>query len=145
MSIDVFDDIDENEERAEALIKKYGIIPNLKSRDELKRLLEYEIENYQEGSSEYLRVLCGMLFCIGYVEDSILIWEAKRINFDVGCMIDMDFIFGAGIEETFNFIKGNKELQKMGEFLEGYRQNYDFDKQDIIKNFAEYYTSYFSL
>lgn len=45
------------------------------------------------GSAEYIRVLCGYLFCIGNYEDAELIQRAKNnINFDVGCMIDGDWI-----------------------------------------------------
>lgn len=47
-------------------------------------LIQKEIENYQEGSSEYIRVLCGYLYCIGNASDAELIKRAKYgINFDV--------------------------------------------------------------
>lgn len=47
-------------------------------------LIQKEIENYQEGSSEYIRVLCGYLYCIGNASDAELIKRAKYgINFYV--------------------------------------------------------------
>lgn len=49
--------------------------------------------NYQNGSSEYLRFLCGYLFCIGDINDVEIIEKAKySINMDVGCMIDGEWI-----------------------------------------------------
>ncbi len=82
-----------NEERADNLVKKYGFDFTKISKSEIRDLIEKEIENYQEGSSEYIRALCGYLFCIGDYEDALLIERAKyNINFDVGCMIDWAWI-----------------------------------------------------
>ncbi len=105
-----------NEERADNLVKKYGFDFAKISKSEIRGLLEKEIENYHEGSSEYIRVLCGYLFCIGSYEDALLIERAKyQINFDVGCMID-----GAWIEA----LKGNMSEE---------------DRQFHIQAFIKYY------
>ena len=56
-------------------------------------LEEQEIEDFQEGSSEYIRLLCGYLYCIGDVTDVPLLEQAKYgINMDVGCMVDGEWI-----------------------------------------------------
>lgn len=82
-----------NEERAANIVEKYGFDFDKISKNEIRELIEKEIENYQEGSSEYIRVLCGYLFCIGDYEDADLIEQAKyKINFDVTCMIDEKWI-----------------------------------------------------
>ncbi len=82
-----------NEERAANIVEKYGFDFDKISKNEIRELIEKEIENYQEGSSEYIRVLCGYLFCIGDYEDADLIEQAKyKINFDVSCMIDENWI-----------------------------------------------------
>ena len=82
-------------------------------------MIQKEIENYQEGSSEYIRVLCGYLYCIGNASDAELIKRAKYgINFDVGCMID-------------------------GEWIESLLSNdADGQRNTIIQYFIEYYCSY---
>lgn len=79
-------------------------------------MIENEIENYQEGSSEYIRILCGYLFCVGDYKDAELLERAKcEINFDVECMID-------------------------GEWIEGLRGNMsEEDKQFHIEAFVRYY------
>lgn len=106
-----------NEERADNLVKKYGFdFAKIKKR-EIKDLLEKEINNYQEGSSEYIRVLCGYLFCIGNYEDVLLIERAKySINFDVGCMID-----GAWIEA----LKGNMAEEDKQFHIQAFIKQYE--------------------
>jgi len=82
-----------NEERAEKLISELGFDFEKISKDYIVSLLEDEIANYQEGSSEYIRLLCGYLYCVGDVSDVPLIKKAKYgINMDVGCMIDEEWI-----------------------------------------------------
>ena len=82
-----------NLQRAENLIKKYGFDFEKIPKNEIISLIETEIENYQEGSSEYIRLLCGYLFCIGDKTDISLIEKAKYgINMDVGCMIDWEWL-----------------------------------------------------
>ena len=82
-----------NEKRAELLVQKYGFDFDEISKDEIRNLIEQEIECFQEGSSEYIRVLCGYLFCLGNIADVPLLEKAKHgINFDVGCMIDQEWI-----------------------------------------------------
>lgn len=53
--------------------------------------MKQEIECFQEGSSEYIRLLFGYLFCLGDMTDIPLLEKAKYgISFDVGCMIDQE-------------------------------------------------------
>ena len=113
------DDIDDNEERAKNIIQKYRFDFDKIPKPEIVDLIKKEIENYQEGSSEYIRVLCGYLYCIGNASDAELIKRAKYgINFDVGCMID-------------------------GEWIESLLSNdVDGQRNAIIQYFIEYYCSY---
>lgn len=108
-----------NEERAEALIKRYNFDFSHKYHEEIRQLLEKEIAGYQEGSSEYLRFLCGYLFCIGEVNDVAIIKKAKyNINMDVGCMIDGEWI---------------ESLEDGGE---------ESDRQELIDDFVNYYADF---
>ena len=113
-----------NEERAEVLLKKYGFNFDTLPHEEIRTLLKNEIENYIEGSSEYLRVLCGYLFCIGSPADVELLNKAKyNISFDVGCMIDSEWIENMDSADNDNMAKRNA----------------------LISEFVEYYKSYFKL
>ena len=82
-----------NEQRAEKLISELGFDFETIDKSRIIRLIEEEIENYQDGSSEYIRLLCGYLYCIGDESDVSLLEKAKYgISFDVGCMIDGEWI-----------------------------------------------------
>ena len=94
-----------NEQRTESLIQKYGFDFKKISKEEIRLLIEKEITHFQEGSIEYLRLLCGYLYCIGDISDVSLIEKAKyNINMDVGCMIDqelIDSLKNGGIEDEY--------------------------------------------
>lgn len=115
-----------NEERAQKLIRKYRFDYEKISKEEIRCLLEKEIDDFQPGSSEYIRLLCGYLYCIGDSSDIPLIKRAKyEINMDVGCMIDGDWI---------------ESLQQNGraaEYLPG--------RQQLMEDFEEYYRAFLSL
>ena len=65
-----------NEQRAEQIIKKYGFQFNYIPKQEIIDLLQKEIANYQPGSSEYIRLLCGYLYCLGDSSDVPLLEKA---------------------------------------------------------------------
>ena len=112
-----------NEQRAEKLIQTYGFDFDSISKNEIRRLLEAEIENYQEGSSEYIRLLCGYLYCIGDITDVPLLERAKySINMDVGCMVEGEWI----------------ESLKNG----GVEAEYINPRETIIENFVSYYKNF---
>ena len=82
-----------NEQRAQVLLRTYGFDFDRIPKEEIRALIEKEITHYQEGSSEYIRVLCGYLYCIGDQSDIDLIEKAKyNIHMDVDCMIDIEWI-----------------------------------------------------
>lgn len=112
-----------NEQRAEALIQKYRFDFASIPRDEIRELIELEIEDFQEGSSEYIRLLCGYLYCVGDMADVPLLERAKYgINMDVGCMVDWEWV-----ESLKN---GGVE----GEFVNS--------RETIVQNFIDYYRSF---
>ena len=116
INADIIQDKLSNEERADNIVRQYGFDFTKISKDEIRDLIEKEIKNFQEGSSEYIRVLCGYLFCIGDAEDAKLLEQVKYgINFDVGCMIDGEWI---------EALKGNMSEE---------------ERQLLIQSFVKYY------
>ena len=108
-----------NDQRAMKTLEKYGFDFNHIPKQEIIGLIQQEIENYQPGSSEYIRLLCGYLYCLGDLSDVSLLEKAKySINMDVGCMIDEEWI-----ESLKN---GGIETQFTG------------TRQDIIDSFVSY-------
>lgn len=112
-----------NEQMAEMLIKRLGFDFDTINKNEVKELLESEINNFHEGSSEYIRSLCGYLFCLGDASDAELIEKAKYgINMDVGCMIDYEWI----------------ESLKNG----GVQSEYVRSRSELIEDFVSYYSNF---
>lgn len=73
-----------------------------------------------------IRLLCGYLYCIGDISDVPLLKRAKYdINFDVGCMIDGEWIDSLG--------NGGIEDKNTN------------SREDIITGFVSYYKSYFKI
>ena len=119
---------DINEKRAEQLLRKYGFDFENIDKNEIIELINKEINDFQEGSSEYIRLLCGYLYCLGDSSDVPLIEKAKYdINFDVGCMIDgewIDSLENNGVEDEKKHIR---------------------TREEIIKAFVSYCKTYFNL
>lgn len=125
-------DIMNNEKRTEMLIKKYGFDFNSIPKNEIISLINEEIDNHQySSSSEYIRLLCGYLYCIGDKSDTDLIRKAKySINMDVGCMIDIEWIDSlenGGIEDIENYVRPRNEI--IADFTE-YYHNFQADDDD---------------
>jgi len=116
--------MDNNEKRAGDFLERFGFSFKEEYRGEIRRLLEVEFSDYQQGSSEYLRVLCGFLFCIGNVDDVELIEKIKLgINMDIGAMIDSEWI----------------------ESMKGVPGSHIRTRDELLKDYVSYYVKYFNL
>lgn len=117
-------EFDNNELRAKILAEKYQFQFKEEHRAEIEMHLKNEIEDYQSGSSEYLRFLCGYLFCIGHKEDLAIISTAKySLNMDVGSMIDYEWL--SSLENN------------------GKEDKYTRSRAELVEEFVSYYTHYF--
>lgn len=127
----------------EEILELYGLDPDTRHRQIIRELLQKEIENQEAVDHEYLKTLCIMLFCIGNVEDTGLIWQAKRKNQDTGSYIDVQLLFGAGYEETLFYLENMDGEQAHKELLylkqcEPY-DFVDFSKLDWVSDYKRYY------
>src|SRR5581483_10198345 len=114
----------------EEALQKFGLPALPVNRDEIRRLLEEEIERERRGESgeEILRTLCVQLFSLGVVEDALLIWDAKHSSFDAGCGLDIQFLCGAGLNSTKEFLSKSsaKTASAALEYLAACEQAGDF-------------------
>lgn len=87
-------------------LKLYGLPAQPQHRDEIRRLLsdELEKEKREEGDQELLRLFCAQIFSIGVADDCLVVWDAKNCNFDTMCGIDVQFLCGAGLQRTKEFL-----------------------------------------
>ncbi|CAM2977609.1 hypothetical protein HP548_31275 [Paenibacillus taichungensis] len=127
----------------EKVLELYGLDPDTKYRQQIRELLQQEIENQEAVDHEYLKTLCIMLFCIGNVEDTVLIWQAKRKNQDTGSYIDVQLLCGAGYEKTVTYLE-QKDGDQVREQLNYLRQCEPYDFVDFSKEeWVSYYKQYY--
>lgn len=125
------------------LLELYGLETDEINREALRKLLHQEMENRNSEDNEILKLLCIMLFCIGNVEDTELIWQAKRKNQDTSSYIDVQLLCGAGYEETLFYLENmdgeqaNKELLYLRQ-CEPY-DFVDFSKAEWVSGYKRYY------
>ncbi|MFL0372983.1 hypothetical protein [Paenibacillus amylolyticus] len=127
----------------EEMLQLYGVEPDEVHREAIRQLLQQEIENRKSEDNEVLRLLCIMLFCIGNVEDTTLIWQAKQKNQDTSSYIDVQLLCGAGYEETLFYLENMDGEQAHKELLylkqcEPY-DFVDFSKVEWVSNYKRYY------
>lgn len=127
----------------EELLQLYGLEPDELNRKDIRQLLHQEIENRNLEDNEVLKLLCIMLFCIGIVEDTTLIWQAKQKNQDTSSYIDVQLLCGAGYEETLIYLEKMDGEQAHKELLylrqcEPY-DFVDFSKVEWVLDYKRYY------
>lgn len=77
--------------------------------------------------------LCGlMLFKMGNVEDSVLLWQVKTLDFDTFCGLDVQMLVGGGVAETIAFLTNlaNESSLKAAGYIQKCREAGDFDHID---------------
>ncbi|WP_434752224.1 hypothetical protein [Paenibacillus amylolyticus] len=125
------------------LLQIYGLEPDKKHRESIRKLVHQEMENREAEDHEVLKLLCIMLFAIGSVEDTELIWQAKRKNQDAGSYIDVQLLCGAGFEETTVYLakKGGEQANEQLLYLRQC-EPYDFvefSKDQWLSGYKAYY------
>ena len=101
-------------------LAKFELVPQLSQLDEIRQALLDEMkwrrqdEDDGEDHDDLLLVLCVQLFAAGQVEDSLNVWRAKQNDFDAACYIDGEFLCGAGLKKTIDYL----EQQNTEESLE---------------------------
>ena len=130
----------------EEALKKFGLPASPSDHDEIRRALAQEIEHERRGEAgeEMLRALCVQLFSLGVVDDALLIWEAKQSSFDAGCSLDIQFVCGAGLKATTDFLAGSasptaatalkyvRECEAAGDFM-------DWTPQSTLSEYQRYF------
>ena len=123
-------------------LQKFGLPASLQDRDEIRDLLAKETEHERRGEAgeEMLRTLCVQLFSIGIVDDALLIWDAKESSFDASCGLDIQFICGAGLVETRDYLALSRSPSAASalEYLRKCEQTGDFIGWSPQKTLSDY-------
>lgn len=128
------------DEYVETQLNKYTLTPEPRFAEEIREIIRQEISDEDREGNEILRLSCSQLFAIGEVEDSLLIWRAKQSNFDAACYLDIQFLCGAGLEETKTFLlnQNTSESTKALEYLIDCEEGGDFDGFTVESQIKEH-------
>jgi len=131
-------------DQMEQVLHTYGLFPEPEQADAIRQLLVEECANTEREDHEYMRLLCTQLFSIGKIEDTRLIWQAKRLSMDAFVMIDVQLLCGAGLEATQWYLleidddEATAELAYL-EKCESAGDFEDFSKEEWMKQATLYY------
>ncbi|MEN1985580.1 hypothetical protein [Paenibacillus hubeiensis] len=127
----------------EAVLELYGLDPDPAYREPIRQLLKREIEHMAAEDHELLRTLCVMLFCIGQVEDTHIIWQAKQKNQDAASYIDVQLLCGAGYQATVDYLerRGDPQAKQELKYLKECEpfDFIDFSKEEWVQGYKQYY------
>jgi hypothetical protein len=72
----------------------------------------------------------------GMVEDSLKVWEAKSVDFDTYCGLDIQLVPFAGVAETVSFLQTQRgtEAKKALEYVLACLKAGDFDNLEAYYN-----------
>ncbi len=77
----------------------------------IRFLLEQEMAYHERmwSITESIRLCAFLLFVLAHVEDVRLLWEAKTTSFDTLCGLDIQFLLGAGVARTLEYLQQIQE------------------------------------
>lgn len=127
---------------AEALAQ-FGLPADIADRDAIRAAFVAELTR-PDMDHELILCLAVQLFSIGEVADSLLIWQAKRRNMDLGWSIDVHLLCGAGVEATRTYLSSSAEeaAQQAFEHLEACIAEGDFAEWSVggwVASYQSYY------
>lgn len=88
--------------------------------------------------------MCGLLlYKIGNVEDSVLLWQVKELDFDTAASLEVQMLTGAGVDETITYLKSlDDEFYLNGaELIEANREDFPEDFVDVWETYFGYRTA----
>lgn len=113
----------------------------------LRALMEFEIQDRQNDSIGDLYeslYWCGfLLYRIGDINDVSLLWRAKNTDFDTFLGFDTQFLVGAGVDVTIQYLQEQSDLESLEalKYIYKCQEAGDFDNMDSWFN---YRMSYFT-
>jgi hypothetical protein len=124
-------------------LARFGLPADIADRDAIRAAFMAELAR-SEIDHELILCLAVQLFSIGDVADSLLIWQAKRRNMDLGWSIDVQLLCGAGVEATRSFLSAfqDEQASQALDYLEGCIAEGDFENWTVagwISGYQSYY------
>ena len=96
----------------EESLARFGLVPADEDLPQIREILAREAEAERTGTGrqdDLARLCCVQLFSRGMVEDILRIWDAKMSGFDMGSVVDVQFLCGAGLDATKRFLASQRD------------------------------------
>jgi hypothetical protein len=97
---------------ADESLRRFGLVPADEALPQIRALLaeEADAERHGRARRDELALLCGVqLFSRGLAEDILRIWDAKQSGMDLSCILDVQLLCGAGLDETRRILAARME------------------------------------
>ena len=106
LSPETIQEIEENRNLRIDLVEYFDKNKNRKFALEFLTLLTKLRQNPDIGiSGDSLMLACYILVKHNQIEDCLKVWEAKRIDFDTFCYVDIQLVAFAGVQQTIEYLK----------------------------------------
>ena len=96
----------------------------------------------EDDAFEQIYFCALLLFRLGEAGDVEILWRAKRLNMGLGASLDSQFLVGAGVETTIEYLRSVAEpwAEQALQYLTACREGGDFDDLDgWYRRKEEYY------
>jgi hypothetical protein len=102
----------------------------------LDTFIELRKDSENEISNDDLMLASFILGMHGQVEDSLKVWEAKRVDFDTYCGVDIQLVPFAGVNKTVSFLRtqNDDEAKEALEYIVACSKAGDFDDLEKYYN-----------
>lgn len=133
------------DEQIEEQLERYSLTPDAKYAVEIREVIYKEIANDEREDNEILKVCCMQLFYIGDVKDSLLIWDAKKSDWDAYAYLDIQYTCGAGLQETKDFLveQNTSESKDLLDYLLSCEKSGNFDGFSVESQINEHHRYFY--
>ena len=124
------------------VVNEFTYDPDVRAAPAIREELQLEIDRGADNNNVKCGILSVLLFKLGDVRDSLLIWKAKTSSYDSSCTVDVQLLCGAGLEETKKFLSDcdEPEADSALEYIVGCEKAGDFNEFSVDA-YASYYIS----
>ena len=134
--------------------ERFGLPPRASDLPVVREALA-EMARLDAENTLPMKALCVVLFAAGNLEDSLLVWRAKKASFDAGCSIDVQLLCGAGFDATLRYLRGinSDEARAALGYIPECDATGDFSGHDdpggrlsgVLREYRRYYTPRFPM
>jgi hypothetical protein len=117
------------------------LLQDLLNEEIIYRAKEDDTEDNDGRYSENL-YWCGLLlYKVGAADDVNILWKAKNINFDTFCAFDIQFLIGAGLDKTIEYLqsKADEDSKNVLQYIIECKDSGDFSYMKTWYEFREKY------